>query len=238
VENLKHPSTLFIVGTPLSDEGALSPEAIRCINQADLIIAESKKVGFRFLKQTQRNESSPVFFLDSLRDSTWEDIQRAFSDGPSQGQNIVLFSDTGMPLLFDPGIQVLELAKKLKMRIRSVPSATSWGTACALSGWNPPFLVQGFLSRDIPERKEQLRELKTHLSHAVLMDTPYRFEALLSQIAEVLGENRTLFLAWEIGKPEERLLWGTVRSIQREAERLSLKKGEFIVIIQGTNRVK
>ncbi|MFM8316355.1 MAG: SAM-dependent methyltransferase, partial [Deltaproteobacteria bacterium] len=229
---------LFIVGTPLSDEGMLSSEAIQCINQADLIIAESKRNGFRFLKQTERKESTPLFFLDPFREQEWKELEKQFRVLANTGGKAVLFSDTGMPLLFDPGIEVLNLAKELKFSIRSVPSATSWGSACALSGWQPPFLVLGFLSRDLSIRKSELSELKGSKSHAVLMDTPYRFEPLLAHIAETLGPDKEVFLAWELSKPEEILLWGTVHSIQREAEKLGLKKGEFILIIRGKSKVK
>ncbi len=231
-------STLFIVGTPLSDEGLLSKEAIDCLSQADLIIAESKRNGFRYLKQTDRKETTPLFFLDPFRERDWEELKQQLKKIANQGARVALFSDTGMPLLFDPGTQILNLARELGFSIHSVPSATSWGSACALSGWEPPFLIQGFLSRDTSQRKLKLGQIKNNPHHTVLMDTPYRFEPLLAQIAEVLGADRPIFLAWEIAKAEERLLWGFVQSIQREAKKQSLKKGEFILIIQGVSRVK
>lgn len=231
-------STLFIVGTPLNDQGSLSSEAIHCLSSSDLIIAESKKNGFRFIKQAGVKEPTPIFFLDNIRENHWIELKQLIQNLAKKSSKIALFSDTGMPLLFDPGAEVLNLAKSLNYEIKSVPSATSWGSACALSGWNPPFLVFGFLPREIDDRKSRLQELKPSIYHTVLMDTPYRFEALLSQIAEVIGNEREVFLAWEISNPEEKLLWGSVQSIRREAEKLNLKKGEFILIIQGLSRVK
>ena len=231
MESHNSPSTLFIVGTPLSDEGSLSKEAIGCLNSVDFIIAESKRNGFRYLKQTEKRESVPVFFLDPFRESEWKELKGLLEKMAPTGAKVALFSDTGMPLLFDPGAEILKLARELKFEIRSVSSATSWGSACALSGWEPPFLVQGFLNRDTAIRKQELGQIRSLPYHTVLMDTPYRFEALMSQVGEVLGPDRQLFLAWEISKPEERLLWGTARSIQRIAEKQALKKGEFVLII-------
>lgn len=236
-EHNKKPS-LYIVGTPLSDHGTLSLEAISCINYADLIIAESKKNTFRYLKQTDFKKNAPLFFLDNIRPNELEDLKNEMKKIAQDGGQTVLFSDTGMPLLFDPGTQVLSLAREFKYDIHSVPSATSWGSACALTGWAPPFLIYGFLPRDSRGRKEQLQMIKTSQYHTMLMETPYRFEALLSQISEICGKDRQLFLAWEISKPEEKLRWGSVQSIQREAEKTGLKKGEFILIIQGLSRLK
>ncbi|NBY19785.1 hypothetical protein EBQ74_05970 [bacterium] len=235
---IRETSQLLIVGTPLSDNGLLSLEAIDQISKAQLIIAESKKNAFRYLKQAKVPQGVPLFFLDNIRDKDWADLTNQLKTLAQSSARVVLFSDTGMPLLFDPGAEVLNLARSLKYEVHSVPSATSWGSACALSGWNPPFLVYGFLPRDLGERKQQLSQLKLTPHHTVLMDTPYRFEALLSQIAEVFGNERELFLAWEISKSDEQLLWGSVRSIQREAEKKGLKKGEFVIIIHGASRVK
>ena len=232
----KQHSTLWIVGTPLSDEGKLSQDAIECFNSADLIIAESKKVGFKYLKQSSFQESAPLYFLDPQRDQVKKELFDKMKELSTQGKQLVLFSDTGMPLLFDPGDEVLEHARRLHYVIRSVPSATSWGSACALSGWKPPFLVLGFLSREIPQRKQELSQLKSATQHIVLMDTPYRFESLLAHAAEVLGPDREAFLAWEIAKPEEKLIWGSIAHLQREAMKFSLKKGEFILIIRGLSR--
>lgn len=229
---------LFIVGTPLSDEGILSHEAIECIQRSNLIIAESKKNTFRYLKQAQWNDKTPVFFLDNIRKQDEIELKQQIKKLSQVSGQIVLFSDTGMPLLFDPGTEILGFARELRFEVHSVPSATSWGSACALSGWGPPFLVHGFLARDASERKQQLTELKSASYHVVLMDTPYRFEALIGQVKEVLGEEREVFLAWEISKPQEKLWWGPVQSIQREAEKQGLKKGEFILIIRGLSRLK
>ncbi len=231
-------STLWVVGTPLNDDGKLSNDAIDCINKADLIIAESKKGGFPYLKQTQYLPTTPLFFLDPFREDSWKELQALMKSLAHEGKRIVLISDTGMPILFDPGSQVLNWARSLTYEIRSVPSATSWGSACALSGWEPPFLILGFLSRDTEQRKSQLSQLRNATHHAVLLDTPYRFETLLNQAKETLGSDREVFLAWEVAKPQERLIWGSIKNIQREAEIHSLKKGEFILIIQGVSRVK
>ncbi|MBM4303045.1 MAG: hypothetical protein FJ112_01820 [Deltaproteobacteria bacterium] len=231
-------STLWIVGTPLDDEGKLSASAIECINSADLIIAESKKNGFRYLKQTEFKQSTPLFFLDPFRNEIHKEIQTTLRQIAKENKKVVLFSDTGMPILFDPGSEILKLARELKFTIRSIPNATSWGTACALCGWGPPFLILGFLSREIADRKKQLAQITNASHHTVLMDTPYRFEALIDHVTEVFGPKQEVFLAWELAKPQERLIWGTIQQIQREAEQNSLKKGEFILIIRGNSRVK
>ena len=66
------------------------------------------------------------------------------------------------------------------------------------------------------------------------MDTPYRFRVLLEGCRDLLGLKREAFLAWEIAKPDERLVWGTLGTLEKAANTHSLQKGEFILILKAT----
>ncbi|NBT59449.1 hypothetical protein EBT16_11760, partial [bacterium] len=131
-----------------------------------------------------------------------------------------------------PGKEVLELAREMGFAIRCVPGPTSWGTACALSGWNPPFLLVGFLSPKAEERLRQLAGLTRTSAHIVLMDTPYRFQALLKDCDKVFGSQHQAFLAWEISTAQETYLWGSLRELELRASEKNLKKGEFILLLK------
>ena len=141
-----------------------------------------------------------------------------------------------MPILFDPGAKVLEECRKLDFQIRTVPGPTSWGTACALSGWEPPFEVYGFLPKEKIEREATLKSFANAASHTVLMEVPYRFESLLKEISMSLGTSTPGFLAWEIGTDQEKFFWGSIGEITESARQLSLVKGEFVFILQSRKR--
>lgn len=221
--------TLFLIGTPLQEDHKLSPYALEKLDQSQIVIGESRKVLDRYLKGHAR--AAERFHLDPPRKDEWDALTDALGKLPEDA-NVCLLSDVGMPILFDPGREVLEFCRKKKFKIQSVPSATSWGTACAVSGFSPPFYIHGFLTKETEERKRELKNLKTGQGHLVLMETPYRYKNLLKDIEDVFGPQCPLFLAWEIGQETERYFWGTLKELLAFNAQEKLEKGEFVLIVQ------
>lgn len=223
-------ASLFIIGTPLDDTSPLSRESIGFIQEAKLVFAESRKRTMGLIKRSGGNpEDDRFIFLDrppphSLVEATLRKVWEG-------GETAVLLSDTGMPILFDPGREILETALQIGFQIRTAPSATSWSTACAVSGLPPPFLVYGFLPQKSSERLSALRAISPLREHTVLLETPYRFQLLLNEAMSVFGPRQGAFLAWEIARPGERYLWGSLRRILNTASASLPKKGEFVLIL-------
>ena len=226
---------LVIIGTPLDEESPLAPYAIAALESAQLLIGESRKIAMRLLASSKIAgwREKPLFLLDQQRPDEAAEMESALRDLATHGGRAALFSDCGMPVLFDPGESVVRLCRQLGYRIRSRGGETSWGTAAALSGFGTPFLVAGFPPRENEERRAWLAALKNESAHTVLMDTPYRFTALLGGLREQWGGGRFAFLAWEIGKEGERLQWGTLDELAALAAREQMKKGEFVLVLQG-----
>lgn len=219
---------LWIVGSPLHEGETFSPEVRKRLAACDIVIGESRKAAGRYLRDTPLK--SPLFALDPPRKDTFDDLKQELKKLSGTGGRAALFSDTGMPLLFDPGIEVLEYCRTLGFAIRTLPGATSWGSACALSGWSPPFLLYGFLPQKAEARKSELQRLAGEMSHVVFLETPYRFSTLLEELGAAFGPRRPLFLAWEIGRPEEFYFWGTLAELDRIRKQRGMQKGEFVLI--------
>lgn len=222
-------SKLFLVGAPLDEEATFTPDAVALLSKCKLVFAEQKKV---FEKQSKRSQLSladkEIIYLDNVKD--YKEIEKIISTAKSE--NVALLSDTGMPVLFDPGNQILKLCRKYHYQIHSVPTATSWATAACLSGFQPPFLLEGFLPQEKEARRAKLLALKNAAGHKILMETPYRYAALLTEIKETFGDKTSVFLAWEIASPNEFNYWGTVQELLKESEKRNMKKGEFVLIIE------
>jgi len=218
-----------LVGAPLDEEATFTEEAKVLLQQCTLIFAECKKV---FEKQSKRSQLSllekEIIYLDNLKE--YKEIEKLVASG--KHTLIALLSDTGMPVLFDPGAEILKICRKLRFSIHSIPTATSWATAACLSGFQPPFLLLGFLPQEKESRKAKLHALKTASGHKIIMETPYRYGALLSEIKETFGEKTPLFLAWEIASPNAFNFWGSVTELINISESNNLKKGEFVLILE------
>lgn len=221
--------TLFLIGTPLDEAHPLSPEAVQVLSQASVIVGESRKVVDRYLKG--HTVPAERFFLDPFRKEEWQALTQAI-EALKEDASVCLLSDVGMPILFDPGKEVLEFCQKKKFAIKTVPSATSWATACAVSGFAPPFFLHGFLERDAAQKAQELSRLKRTDAHLVLMETPYRYRGFLKLLQETFGKPAQVFLAWNIAQKEEHYFWGTLDELEKWSMRLQLEKGEFVLILK------
>lgn len=224
--------TLMILGLPLQESPKLPPALSAHLKSADLIIGESRRLTDQRLQAAEVPNTTPAFYLDNLGGKEKTELEKALRNLKDR-QKAVLFSDMGMPILFDPGADVLEMARKLGFQIKSEAGPTSWGTASALSGFSPPFLLVGFPPQKTEARVEFFRGLSAATGHLILMDTPYRFTKLLEECETAFGQRRQAFLGWEIGLAAENLIWGTLPEIQAECRRRGLVKGEFILVVKS-----
>lgn len=224
-------STLYFMGVPLSDSEVLSPSHLAILGKAALVIGESRNLTLKRMRDAA-NQTENVFFLDNMKEPDRRELQESLRQNAKADITAVLFSDTGLPALFDPGGEVVEWALKAGWKIRTASGPASWATACAASLMQPPFLIAGFPPQKTEDRKPFFESLKKASAHVVLLETPYRYTALLSQLREILGDKAKVFLAWELAGPNERLFWGTLGELERYTKEQSLNKGEFILILE------
>jgi 16S rRNA (cytidine1402-2'-O)-methyltransferase len=222
---------LWIIGTPLSENELLSEATLDRLEKCTVLVGESRKVAMRWTSKRRGLTEKSWFYLDGMQRGDWRECTEQIQRCKKAGQDVALFSDGGMPILFDPGGDVLSYCREQGFHIRCQPASTSWATACAISGWEPPFLIQGFLPRKTEEREQALHLLGKRKESIVLMETPYRFTALIEQLGKTCTPERAVFLAWEIGTSQERYFWTSVGKIQALAEKQGLQKGEFVLIL-------
>ena len=224
-------SKLWIIGTPLSDRDPLAPSLNEKIAGLTLFIGESRGRAQFLLRHLPPNPLREVHLLDPPHPHQRQALFEALEKAQAAGQEIGLFSDTGMPISFDPGLEVLQWARKKNIEIRSLPSATSWGSAAALSGYLPPYYVWGFPPRETKERDQFFAQLKQKPEAGVLLETPYRFLKILQELEEKVGGDREVFVAWELSGDNERLMWFPLRDWKRQTAQYGLEKGEFIIVL-------
>ena len=113
-----------------------------------------------------------------------------------RGHDIGLVSEAGMPAVADPGSSVVRAAHELDLTVVPLVGPVSLLLALAASGLNgQSFAFVGYLPIDANERGARIRELealsKRERQSQVMIETPYRNEALLSALlAHLAGGTR------------------------------------------------
>lgn len=195
---------LYLCATPIGNLGDITLRALECLKEADLIAAEN--IGHSRKLLTHYGINKP---LVSYRESKREKMGKLIVERLKQGAKVVLISDAGMPVISDPGSNLLHLLLEEKIPFTVLPGASAVLTALAASGYPAgKFVFWGFLSRKRGELRKELEAIAKEEKTVVLYEAPHRLKATLAEMAEIL-KDRPLAVCRELTKKFEEVLRGS-----------------------------
>lgn len=219
--------TLYLVATPIGNLEDMTPRAVRVLKEADVVVAEERREGSRILRQL--GIEKPV---ETLNEHNEPAATAVILGELAAGRSVALMSDAGTPVFSDPGLLLVQRALAQNIRIVPVPGASSLLPALIVSGFPiKRFRFAGFLSPKRPRRIAELQQLKREPDTIVLMDTPYRLAQLLRDVAEVMGRQRKVCVAFDLTLPSEEIVHGTAGALAKQYLK-SAKKGEFVLVVE------
>ncbi len=225
---------LYLIPTPLADDLPLEPSAFNLLDKASgdlennaIYIEDHKPARRRWLSWgLERNVIT--HFIQYNEHNMNESLQSAISQ-LSNGMNILLMSDGGLPAFCDPGAKLVRRCHENGITVKCLPHHNSISQAIALSGFEcNEFHFYGF-----PPRKSELRQsfyqrVVKESTTAILMDTPYRLKKMLEELKNI-GLKRKVFLATNLNAKNEMLYFGNISKV---ISKLTEEKAEFILIIE------
>jgi 16S rRNA (cytidine1402-2'-O)-methyltransferase len=216
---------LFLVATPIGHKDDITLRGLEILKRVDTIILEERKEGTAFLRQHGIKEKN---YLQLNEHSTQQDL-RELAEACAE-KDVALITDCGTPGFADPGADLVRLCRQKKIPVTSLPGASSLMLLLSLSGSRiDQFVFRGFLSAETEERKRQWQALKNEKRAIVLMDTPYRLEKMVTELAQFVPERQCL-LALNLTQEDETVLQGTPTEIKA---RLKHKKAEFMLLLEA-----
>jgi 16S rRNA (cytidine1402-2'-O)-methyltransferase len=217
-------STLYLIATPIGNLEDITLRALRTLKEVDKIYAEDTRVTVKLLNHYEIKKKLISFHeYNQLMK-----IGNVIKDLES-GMNIGLVSDAGMPLVSDPGFELVRKVLDNGFNVVSLPGANALLPALIMSGIKThPFLFYGFLDSKPSRRSLELKELKYRTETLIFYEAIHRIKQSLKAMFDVLGD-RTFCLAREITKNYEEIIRGTLS----EYEEIPELKGELVVIIEG-----
>lgn len=216
---------LNIVSIHIGNLKDVSFHAIEELKNSDFIIGEEYKETSKLLKYFSIDKSFELLNEHSSETEILELFKKI-----KNSKKVSLISDSGTPLIEDPGAKLVEYAILEKLEIKVIPGASAIIAALVLSGFSiSPFTFVGFLSP-----KEQIRknEIKKYLSinHTIVIyETPYRYKQVIRQLYKVSKYNYRIFLGLNLTSPKEIQYRGTLKSIQNILD--SLPKAPPVIVL-------
>ncbi len=219
--------TLYIVGTPIGNLGDITLRAIETLKNVDMILAEDTRQTLKLLNHLNIEKH----MISYHRHNEDEKIEKVV-EYLNMKKDLALVSDAGMPVISDPGQNLVKYLVQNGYNVEVIPGVTALATAIVGSGIDSTrFTFEGFLSINKKQRKARLSELKNETRTMIFYEAPHKILATLKDMKEYLG-NRNICVARELTKIHEEYIYTT---IYEEIEEISLNgiKGEIVLVIEG-----
>ncbi len=188
----------------------------RAVQEMDGLIAESSSAGRRYLARfnTQKpTDEMPIALYNEHSSDTDLDF---LLEPLKKGERWGLLSDAGLPCIADPGSKLVRRARLLGIAVQAFVGPSSILLALMQSGLpGQKFFFHGYLDRDDKKRSSEIKQLEKHSKGQgvtqIFIEAPYRNMHLLESLLQILHEETSLCVAWELTTPEQGIVSQAVR---------------------------
>lgn len=187
----------------------------------DGLFAESEKGGRRFLGRFETKKRAHEIPLALINEHTKNSDLDFYLEPLLKGEIWGLVSDCGMPLVADPGSDLVRRARERNIEIKAISGPSSILLALVLSGQPAQsFFFHGYIAKDIEKRKAELlmweKLSKNDRSTHIFIEAPYRNHHTFEAILETLDDATLFTLASSLTSPEERVITKTIKQWKKE----------------------
>ncbi|RPF51186.1 16S rRNA (cytidine(1402)-2'-O)-methyltransferase [Aquisalibacillus elongatus] len=221
---------LYIVPTPIGNLDDMTFRAVKTLELVDLVACEDTRQTKKLLQHFHIEKP-----LVSYHEHNKYQREESLIENLKEGKSVALVSDAGMPIVSDPGYELVRRTREEGIDVTVLPGANAALTALVGSGLpSETFTFYGFLPR---KKKDMIAELEKlgHVDHTLIFyESPHRIKQTLENLHQVYSKERMVTLARELTKKFEEYIYGTLDEVyaymqSNEAE----LRGEFCIIVEG-----
>jgi 16S rRNA (cytidine1402-2'-O)-methyltransferase len=220
-------SALYLVATPIGNLEDITLRALRVLKEVDIIACEDTRqtqvllshygIQTRTVSYHEHNEMTKAAELVIDLES---------------GAKIALVTDAGMPGISDPGFRLITLAIRHHVPVVPIPGASAFLAALVASGLpTDSFRFSGFLPAKSGQRRKLLESVRESERTQVFYEAPHRLLDTLTDVVEVLGDDRHIVVAREVTKIHEEFLRGPAAAVREQLNARDSVKGEITLLI-------
>lgn len=221
---------LYVVGTPIGNLSDITFRAVSILKKVHFVLAEDTKESKKLLDKYKINTE-----LISYRDQNHSKILEKIVEKLDMGLDLALISDSGTPLISDPGYKLVRYLREKEYDVIALPGPSALVSALSVSGLpTDRFVFLGFLPKSDSKRRKILEEYKDLRNTIIIYESPNRLFKLLNLLKEELGKDVVISLSKDISKLRERYLFGEVVNIIDILEDEGFEEnphGEFVCIV-------
>ncbi|TFB21052.1 16S rRNA (cytidine(1402)-2'-O)-methyltransferase [Filobacillus milosensis] len=221
---------LYIVPTPIGNLDDMTFRAVKTLESVDLVACEDTRQSSKLLNHF--NIDKPLL---SYHEHNKHNREESIIEKLKEGQKIALVSDAGMPIISDPGFELVKRAREEGIDVTVLPGANAALTALVGSGIaSQTFTFYGFLPRKKKDMVNVLEGLGKTDHTLIFYESPYRVKQTVEVLAQTYSNDRKIAVTRELTKKFEEYVYGTLDEVNlfMQSEKAELR-GEFCIIVEG-----
>ena len=228
-EGMETTGILSVVATPIGNMEDITLRALRVLSECDYILCEDTRVTGKLLARHEiktRMKRYDAHTSDRVHAEILSDLE--------DGKHLALVSDAGTPGVSDPGVLLVQSARKADVRIDAIPGASAVTAAFSIAGiTGNQFAFLGFVPQK-KGRKTFFERLPSFDNPVIFFESTHRIMKTLESLSDTSPE-ANVHVGRELTKMHEEMIVGTAEEILHilEAEPVR-QKGEFVLIISNT----
>ena len=221
--------TLYLVPTPIGNLEDITERAVEILKKADVIAAEDTR-HTRILLDHLGIAGHPISYHEHNKETAGPKLIEMLLEGKSVAQ----VSDAGMPVISDPGADLVRLALEAHVPIVPLPGPNAALTALVASGLDArQFAFIGFLPKITAKQKKLLTDMSRVPVTLIFYEAPHRLKDTMDTLLKYLG-NRKAVTARELTKKFETFRRGTLQELRAELDEND-PRGEYVILVEGWN---
>ncbi|MCS7019758.1 MAG: SAM-dependent methyltransferase [Cytophagales bacterium] len=228
---------LYLIPLPLADHAEvhqyLMPQVQQIVAHTNYYLVENIRTARRFIAslKTGRNIDALQFYtLD--KHVSWQQVVQYFSEIPPDAA-VGLMSEAGCPCIADPGHLAVQYAHRTGRKVVPLVGASAVLLALMASGFSgQSFAFHGYLPIQKQERIQALKRLEKDALRGqtqIFMETPYRNDALLTDLLACLKPSTHLCIAANLTAPDAFIKMQTIANWQKEKPLLGKVPAVFLL---------
>jgi 16S rRNA (cytidine1402-2'-O)-methyltransferase len=226
---------LYIVGTPIGNLDDLSLRQAKILMNSEIILTEdTRSTGLllgRMKSMFNLTINQKQKLISYYKEKEFEKLPEILSL-INQDKTISLISESGMPLISDPGSLLIQTLVKRNISFTVIPGPTAAITALVYSGIKfDSFMFFGFLPKKSSQLFQSIRTLEKIINILpktvfIFYESAQRINKTLSVINEILPEAK-IVIGRELTKKFEEIIRGKAQDLLSRSY-----KGELTIILQ------
>ena len=218
---------------PTSGDNVLPKDVQDTLRRLSYFIVENERTARAFIKSIHPDKNQKELRFEIIDKQTDPLDLPLFLKPGELGEDVGIISEAGVPCVADPGSEIVSIAHRKGLRVVPLVGPSSILLALMASGFNgQQFTFRGYLPFDKPIRKRvfqaMIKDCKDGITQ-IFMETPYRNNKLMEELASTLHPETKLCIAVDITLDSEFIATKTIA--QWRNEHVDLHKRPTIFLI-------